>query len=502
MPTMKAPRPWLNPDDGRYYLRTRVPADLVAVAGKTIHKVGLGTASREEAEAKWPAALADWATVKAGWQRRKNVKSLTRHDAEKIAATWATWIAGGAALERAGVSSDVMDADVAEALMGRTRVHSEEALRLAGIDVDPDSLALLHETMLPLVATAYLEAELREQEDRGTRLRRPLEAALSTLPPPGPLPALEPAKSASALSFKALYDGWKPTATTKGRTVEDTWRHLELLRAFLTHDDALRVTKDDIRRWRSALKERGLTNNTWNNRLSLVNQVFMWGVSEGKLKEAPTEGQRLAKSKGKERLPFDDEQAAAILKAARDAKRASVRWAHWIMAFSGMRVGEVLQLLTTDVRQEDGIWYLSVNEDDVGKSVKTSTRRHVPLHPALITEGFLEYFKKQPQGAPLFPDKRPDKFGQRGGDAWKVTGRFVRATVGITDPRFAPDHSWRHRLEDQLRDVEAPEDVRDAIAGHARRTTGRSYGVKGEALKRLYRYLEKVPVPPGLQGPV
>jgi hypothetical protein len=102
----------------------------------------------------------------------------------------------------------------------------------------------------------------------------------------------------------------------------------------------------------------------------------------------------------------------------------------------------------------------------------------------------------------LFADKRPDQHGNRGGRAWNVVGKWVRTRVGITDPRKAPDHSWRHRVEDELRAAEVPEDARDAIMGHARKTTGRQYGVRGEALKRLARAIERIPAPPGVEpGP-
>jgi integrase len=168
------------------------------------------------------------------------------------------------------------------------------------------------------------------------------------------------------------------------------------------------------------------------------------------------------------------------------------------MAFTGMRVGEVLQLTRGDVRQEGGIWYLAVHENEVGKSVKNGLPRHVPLHPALITEGFLKHVETVSGNGPLFPDKRLDKHGNRGGRGWNVVGRWVRETVGITDTLKAPDHSWRHRVEDELRAVEAPEYVRDAIVGHARKTTGRHYGVRGEPLRRLAEYVARIPVPDGL----
>ena len=79
-------------------------------------------------------------------------------------------------------------------------------------------------------------------------------------------------------------------------------------------------------------------------------------------------------------------------------------------------------------------------------------------------------------------------------------GKWVRDTVGINDPQKAPNHSWRHRVEDELRAAEVAEDARDAIVGHARKTTGRSYGVRGEALTRLHRELSKLPVPAGVTG--
>jgi hypothetical protein len=53
-------------------------------------------------------------------------------------------------------------------------------------------------------------------------------------------------------------------------------------------------------------------------------------------------------------------------------------------------------------------------------------------------------------------------------------------------------------MADELRAAEAPEDVRDAILGHTRQTTGRLYGVRREALRRLAEYVARVPVPDGL----
>src|ERR1700730_14107021 len=110
----------------------------------------------------------------------------------------------------------------------------------------------------------------------------------------------------------------------------------------------------------------GRTNNTWNNRLSLIRQVFAFGVTERKLESNPTDGLRLGKNRSASPLPYSDADATQILKAARRETRPTLRWAHWIMAFSGMRAGEVLQLTAKDVREENGIWFVGGHEDDHG----------------------------------------------------------------------------------------------------------------------------------------
>jgi hypothetical protein len=84
---------------------------------------------------------------------------------------------------------------------------------------------------------------------------------------------------------------------------------------------------------------------------------------------------------------------------------------------------------------------------DKGHEVKTSSsRRDVPLHPALIAEGFLEWVARRPNG-PLFCHLPPGRYGKRGDAASRRYGRWQRNEVGITD-RKAVAHSRRHRMED------------------------------------------------------
>jgi integrase len=526
MATVRMATLWRDPRTSILMLRRRIPTRYRAVSGRrgeTV-KITTGTADRKLAEKLLPSVLAKWAEMQAEWERKLHVVAVTPERAKEIAASWAAWIAANLDRldtdgERSTLFATGLEARLAETFERRNEDiksrrqrtlsrHADDASRLCGVTVSDDTRVVLADAMLPVVAAAYRQAGLKALGVTAGKGRRwnPLAEARAGLPnvPDAPS-AVRPDASFPTLPFVALIDGWRRVSASvvKPRTVTETEYAFGMLKGFLGHDDAGRVSRDDLARWRDKSLDAGLNNNTWNNRLSLIRQPFEQAVSDKKLQANPAENTlRLRKSRQQSPRPYSHEDAARILIAARREKRPSLRWAHWVMAFTGMRAGEVLQLIGRDVRHEDDLWFLDVNEDDPTKSVKTSERRHVPLHSALIHEGFLAYAQTIAPDAPLFPDKRLDRHGKRGGGAWNVIGEWARQRAGISDPSKAPDHSWRHRVEDELRAYEVPEDVRDALLGHGRKTTGRQYGVRGEALSRLARYLERIPLPPGVNpGP-
>jgi integrase len=102
-------------------------------------------------------------------------------------------------------------------------------------------------------------------------------------------------------------------------------------------------------------------------------------------------------------------------------------------------------------------------------SIKTAgSERIVPLHPAIIEAGFLQYVSSLRSG-PIFPALPPDRFGKRGGNGTKVIGQWVRR-LGLTDKRVSPSHSWRHRFKTLSRRHELMADIVNAITGHHRKT--------------------------------
>jgi integrase len=481
MATMKAATLWSDPRTGIWTLRRRVPNKYLAVAGVKggIVKISTGTADRKAAERKLPDVLECWQAMQDQWEASLHAVPLDPAGADRIAAAWSAALAEGkVTLRDLSLSPGAFDMSSTppwrklDQLLPDARAlldhHADEALRIGETGATAETRDLLLRAMLDPVRLAYVNARPTVGLER---------------------PTADMAAKRAPASLTALYDAWKAVAAVSPQYAVETKATVDLVAKFLGHDDAARITKADLVRWRDSLTGAGLVNRTVNNRLVKLHAVFDRAVRDEKLPHDPTNGLRLEPGKVNSPKPYSDPQAAVLLSAARVEAAPIGRWPHWIMCFTGARVMEVLQLRGCDVRQDGDLWLIDINDDD-GKSVKTGKRRNVPVHPALLAEGFIDFARTVAPDAPLFA-------GLKGrNSATNIVARQARAAV--PDPACAPSHSWRHRMEDELRAVECPEDVRDAILGHGRKTVGASYGVRGEALSRLYRYLEKVPLPRGV----
>ena len=72
-------------------------------------------------------------------------------------------------------------------------------------------------------------------------------------------------------------------------------------------------------------------------------------------------------------------------------------WIPLIGMLSGLRLNEISPLYLDEIKEIDGITCFDINNDQ-DKMLKTrSSKRMVPIHPALIHLGLLEYAARQRQ---------------------------------------------------------------------------------------------------------
>jgi integrase len=134
------------------------------------------------------------------------------------------------------------------------------------------------------------------------------------------------------------------------------------LSEFLGHDDARRVSADDLVSWKANLLAKGRAAKTIrDSKLAPVRAIFQWAVDNRKLDANPAARINIdLKSRSSEkRRGYTDEEARTILRAARLAKKAHKRWVPWVCAYTGARIAEICQLRPEDIKQIDGIWCIA-----------------------------------------------------------------------------------------------------------------------------------------------
>lgn len=477
-------RPYPHPKTGVYWLRKAVPAALRATVGRRELIQSLGTKDAREARAKAPAVLARFDAILAA--ARNGGSSLSQRAVMALCGEWyraecarlgdnpgseAEWEAtldclSDQLVETSGDGGDPDDYD--RSLRLKPSDHDEAAalLRQHGYTADSASVTTMAEA---LFWTKRDLANAMRRRAGGDWRPDPAVEKFPTLPPravPAPAPV-------AGITFAALVAAWAAESGTKGKALYDRERTAASLARHLGHDDATRVTADDVVSWKEARLAAGKSVKTVANDIGELRPIWAWAKRNRKLTFAENPFSGLAPRPKKRargpRGPYTEDDAKNLLEAARREQTALLRWLPWLLCFTGCRIGEACQAVREDVKRvgRDGPWYLHVHAEGAGRTLKTvHSERMIPLHPTLIAEGFLSYVQSLPAGSPLFPAVRLDKFGSRGGIATQVHGKWVRRVVGITDKSKDPAHAWRHRMEDQARRASVPQNVTDALLGH------------------------------------
>lgn len=265
----------------------------------------------------------------------------------------------------------------------------------------------------------------------------------------------------------------KPVAATLTR-----WRRvLDNLESHVGHDDASRITPDDIVSWKTKLLTQVSPKTVKDTYLAGAKAIFGWALQNRKLETNPVAGisVRIPKQKKLRDKGFTPGEARLILNAALGPHSPNLaphtaralRWVPWLCAYSGARVGELIQLRGADVSQKSGHWVILITP--AAGTVKTKEARFVPIHEHLISTGFLGMVETVGDG-PLFY-----------GDGFKTANIATKLSdwvreIGVTDTVVQPSHAWRHLWKTRARTAGIADAVRDAIQGHATRTEGENYG--------------------------
>ena len=275
-------------------------------------------------------------------------------------------------------------------------------------------------------------------------------------------------RKAGTLSFSSLLDRWEREASPTAKTARSYRSRADEFAAFVGHSDARRVTVPNVADWKAALLDRGQSVKTVNDKLAAVGTLFHLARREGRLEANPFANQGVRRKEKAASGPkgYTDDEARKLLLAAR-REQGWARWWPWVCAYSGMRIGEVGQLRASDV-VTDGDGSFIIVDPEAGGLKTRAANRVVPVHDALVREGFVAW--AQGQRGRLFGELRVSKDGRLNEAAADRARRWVRRAVPDLPADRKPSHGFRHRFLTLCRQHGVRPDAGQAIVGHALRT--------------------------------
>lgn len=530
----------------------RIPADVKAravglkleipVGGEWVSKtitakddairLSLKTFIPEEVKARQAQVLAYLGTVWGSLRKSKPVVLTFRQATALAGELYAAWAAEETQRD-AGLDFDRIAVD-GKLLLSSTKTGPLEPglevgptpdswegviVRLSDPDADPEPIVgplvttlLLRKGIVqmapdsrPLVVRAFAEAlrdasVLRQRQATGDYSPDPKAARFPEWVDPSPT---TPIKPTAALSLTGIVEDWWREAEAAGRTIStyESYRNtMARFVAFLGHDDALAVTAANVVGFKNRRLAGDISPKTvGDSDVAGLRSVFNWAVGNKKLANNPAVGIRTVRSKvtrtrGKE---FTTEEAKAVLTHSLNHRgrespklKAAKRWVPWVCAYSGARVGEIVQLRKKDVRQAGDVWVITITPE--AGTVKDKEVREVVIHDHLIAQGFLAFVDAAPDGHLFLTPRKTD--GEVRGVWRSVKNRlreFVREVV--KDKKVQPNHAWRHTFKTLGREAGIADSVLDAICGHAAKTVGGAYGsvtlkTQAEAMGKFPRF--------------
>lgn len=333
-------------------------------------------------------------------------------------------------------------------------------------------------------------------------------------PPEAAQGPIRPIPIKGAVSLEGLVESWWSEAQLAGK-VSTTYRTylacFVRLKEFVGHDDPRRITHEDIQKY----KAHRLSTPMGKHQLKMLapqsfktvdlgplKTIFKWGVEQRLLTFNPANdvSLRLSRKTKLREKTFTDEEVRRLLSASLElAKRPKLqannllrRWVPWLCAYTGARIGEIVQLRKQDIKKgSDGVWTFTLSPEAF--TIKTKEVRVVPIHAHLIEMGFLDFAKSVKSDYLFLKLKREDEAFRT---VWNTRKTLVQrfARKYIPDPNVAPNHGWRHTFKSIGFEAGIQEKVLDAICGHAPSTVGRSYGsvslkTKVDAISAFPRYI-------------
>ncbi|WP_295512957.1 DUF6538 domain-containing protein [uncultured Sulfitobacter sp.] len=254
-------------------------------------------------------------------------------------------------------------------------------------------------------------------------------------------------------------------------------------------------TRENANDFVKFLAKKGNKTATIKRRLNSIRPVFRQMSRERELDDRrifeainiPNEGDDKV-----DRLPFSKDEISLIQRACLE-KDDEMRWVVGLLSDTGLRLAEAIGLREEDIHLAAPDPYISIRPNEARRLKTKGSERKVPLvgvslwavkrAVAHASDGYV---------FPRYIDFGKKPLANKSTHASNSLSKWLR-TLRIADSDRKSTHSFRHSLQDRLKEVQTPQELRNAIGGWTNKGIGEGYGT-GYTVAVLSEHMKKIVV--------
>lgn len=158
-------------------------------------------------------------------------------------------------------------------------------------------------------------------------------------------------------------------------------------------------------------------------------------------------------------------------------------WLPILALFTGARLGEIAQLMVSDLVKVGNQWVMQITLDGGNdKSLKNkASERIIPLHEKIVELGFIDYVRtlKAASHDRIFPLLTRNSRGQIAATFSRFWGKYLEH-ISVKSDASQNFHLFRHTFTDELRRAELTDDRIGLLLGHSKQGMTGRYGLLNE----------------------
>ncbi|MCQ1059553.1 tyrosine-type recombinase/integrase [Photobacterium sp. ZSDE20] len=306
-------------------------------------------------------------------------------------------------------------------------------------------------------------------------------------------PSLTTANTANYRTWLAKFIGSKKNENVIHLTIHQLEQRVGHCLNFFDSKSVTTPRPADLMRYIDLLRQQGRSAKTNKEYFAAVKQFFKWLHAMEYIETNPTDKVnakfKVVKHASEQRDRWELSELNRLFKShALQDMSDDFKWITRLQLYMGLRTSEACQLYTIDSQCYAGIHYLQISDSSPLQHLKNEhALRAVPIHPALINKGFIEFVESriQTSNTPIFNFKPLGKDND-----WSKTYRIqfgkLQTRIGMKPKNRPTPYGLRHTFIDELKLRDIKEHNVAEIVGHSNpnMTFGR-YGKKLKLTKSL-----------------